>query len=123
MNQIDHNPERKKLELLEKARDMHIHVCQGFGMSETTSLETSQPFKGRAKPCCIGIPFPDTDFRFVDTETGEDVPFGQPGELLIKSPLVMRGYWNDPEETARVLKTAGCIRGTLPTWMKTGMSL
>jgi long-chain acyl-CoA synthetase len=99
------------MELLEKARDMHIHVCQGFGMSETTSLGTSQPFKGRAKPCCIGIPFPDTDFRFVDTETGEDVPLGQPGELLIQSPLVMKGYWNDPEETAQVLRDG---------WLHTG---
>ncbi|NLB17516.1 MAG: long-chain fatty acid--CoA ligase, partial [Syntrophomonadaceae bacterium] len=99
------------MELLEKARDMHIHICQGFGMSETTSLATSQPFRGQAKPCCIGIPFPDTDFRFIDIETGEDVPLGQPGELLIKSPLVMKGYWNDPEETARVLKDG---------WLHTG---
>jgi long-chain acyl-CoA synthetase len=99
------------LELLDKANSLHLHVCQGFGMSETTSLGTAQPWKGQIKPCCIGLPFPDTEFRFVDVETGKDVPPGQPGELLIKSPLVMKGYWNDPEETARALEDG---------WLHTG---
>jgi long-chain acyl-CoA synthetase len=60
----------------------------------------------------IGIPFPDTDVRVVDIETGEeDVPRGQPGKLIIRSPLVMKEYWNNPEETAGQMKNG---------WLSTG---
>ena len=93
------------LELIEKAKDMGIFFSEGWGMSETTSLGISNPVMGLKKSGCIGIPFPDTDVKLVDVAEGlEEVPPGEPGEILIKSPLVMKGYWNNPEETAGQLK-------------------
>ncbi len=91
------------VELLQKAREMKWHIVQGWGMSESTSLGMTQPFLGVKKPLCIGLPYPDTDIRIVDTTTGETVAPGTPGEIWMKSPLVMKGYWNDPEETAKQL--------------------
>src|SRR5206468_2743782 len=57
-----------------------------------------------------GIPLPDTDARIVDLDSGQDVAPGESGELLIRGPQVMRGYWNRPEETAQVLDANGWLR-------------
>src|SRR5690606_2639262 len=59
---------------------------------------------GHRKVGSIGLPWPDTDCRIVNPETGEDVPVGEPGELLIRGPQVMKGYWHKPEETAQALR-------------------
>ena len=80
-------------------------------MSETTSLGITQPIQGVKKALSIGIPYPDTDVKIVDLETGEPVKQGETGEILIKSPLVMKEYWNNPEETANQLKDG---------WLRTG---
>jgi long-chain acyl-CoA synthetase len=100
------------LELIEQVKDMGIFFSEGWGMSETTSLGTANPIMGLKKVGSIGIPFPDTDIRIVDVGNGaEDVKPGEPGELLIKSPLVMKEYYGNPEETA------GQINGE---WLSTG---
>jgi long-chain acyl-CoA synthetase len=100
------------VELIEKARDMGIFFSEGWGMSETTSLGISNPVLGLKKAGSIGIPFPDTDVKLVDVEEGrEEVPPGEPGEMVIRSPLIMKEYWNNPEETA------GQIRDG---WLHTG---
>ena len=100
------------LELIEKAKDLGIPYTEGWGMSETTSLGISNPFLGLRKEGSIGIPWPDTDIRFVDVEDGvSDVKPGDPGEIVIRSPLVMQGYWDNPEETAGQLKDG---------WLHTG---
>lgn len=100
------------VELIEQAKDMGLSFSEGWGMSETTSLGISNPILGLKKAGSIGIPFPDTDVRLVDVESGtEDVPQGEPGEIIIKSPLVMKGYWNNPEETAEQIKNG---------WLHTG---
>src|SRR5690606_31911349 len=52
----------------------------------------------------VGLPMPDTEFRIVDADTGEDLPLGAVGEIAVRSPTLMKGYWNKPEETARVLR-------------------
>ena len=81
-------------------------------MSETTSLGIANPLLGMSKAGSIGIPFPDTDVRVVDIDGGEeDVPRGEPGELIIRSPLVMKEYWNNPEETAGQLKDGWLYTG------------
>ncbi len=65
----------------------------------------------------IGVPWPDTDVRLVDVEEGkEDVPKGEPGEIIIKSPLVMKEYWNNPEETAGQLKNGWLYTGDIAVW-------
>jgi long-chain acyl-CoA synthetase len=77
-------------------------LVEGYGLTETSPLTHANPI-GRVKAGSIGIPLPDTDARIVDLETGRDVPPGEPGELLIRGPQVMRGYWDRLEDTARVL--------------------
>jgi long-chain acyl-CoA synthetase len=100
------------LELIEQVKDLGIPYTEGWGMSETTSLGIGNPFLGLRKEGSIGIPWPDTDVRLVDVEEGvEDAKPGEPGEIIIKSPLVMQGYWNNPEETAGQLKEG---------WLHTG---
>jgi len=89
------------VELIEKIQDMGIGYSEGWGMSETTSLGISNPILGLRKMGSIGIPWPDTDVKLVDVEEGrEEVPQGEPGEIVIKSPLMMQRYWGDPGETA-----------------------
>jgi len=100
------------VELIERARDMGIAFSEGWGMSETTSLGVANPVFGLKKVGSIGIPFPDTDVKLVDVEEGkEEVPQGEPGEIIIKSPLIMKEYWNNPEETAGQIKDG---------WLHTG---
>ncbi len=85
-------------------------LVEGYGLTETSPLAHANPL-GRSKPGSIGIPVPDTDARVVDVDTGEDVPAGRRGELWIRGPQVMRGYWNRPEDTARALSDG---------WLRTG---
>jgi long-chain acyl-CoA synthetase len=100
------------VELIEKVQDMGIFFSEGYGLSESTSLGTSNPILGMKKTGSIGIPFPDNNVRLVDIEEGkEDVKPGEPGEIIMKGPLIMQGYWNNPEETAGQLRDG---------WLHTG---
>ena len=87
-------------------------ITEGFGMTETSPVAHVNPLQGLRKPGSVGIPVPGTDARIVDADTGEnELPLGQEGELCIRGPQVMAGYWNRPEETALVLRDG---------WMHTG---
>ncbi|HVN70438.1 MAG TPA: long-chain fatty acid--CoA ligase [Desulfomonilia bacterium] len=87
-------------ELIEKVQDMGIFFNEGYGLSESTSFGIASPLLGMKKIGSIGIPCPDNDVRLVDVENGVDeVKQGKPGELIMKGPLIMLGYWNNPEET------------------------
>ena len=78
---------------------------EGYGLSETSPVTHSTPTLGRRKPGTIGLPMPDTDFKVVDVESGtREMPIGEPGELCIAGPQVMKGYWNKPDESANVLR-------------------
>ena len=102
------------VELIEQIRDMGIFFSEGYGLSESTSLAISNPVLGLKKVGSIGIPFPDTDVRLVDIQEGkEDVPQGHPGEIIIKSPLIMKEYWNNPQETAGQLKDGWLYTGDI----------
>lgn len=102
------------VELIEKTRDMGIFFSEGWGMSETTSLGIANPILGLKKVGGIGIPFPDTDVKLVDVEAGkEEVPKGEPGEIIIKSPLIMKEYWDNPEETAGQIKDGWLYTGDI----------
>ena len=88
-------------------------ITEGFGMSETSPVTHVNPLFGLRKVGCVGIPFPDTDARVVDIDTGErELPVGEEGELVVKGPQVMKGYWQRPEETAETLRADG--------WLHTG---
>jgi long-chain acyl-CoA synthetase len=99
------------VELIQKVRDMGIFFSEGWGMSETVSSGISSPIM-RHKGGSIGTPSPDVEVRLVDIDTGlVEVKPGEPGEILIKGPNVMQGYWNNPEETNNQLKDG---------WLSTG---
>jgi long-chain acyl-CoA synthetase len=102
------------VELIEQIKDMGIFFSEGYGLSESTSLGISNPILGLKKVGSIGIPFPDNDVRLVDVQDGkEDVPKGQPGEIIMKGPLIMQGYWNNPQETAGQLKDGWLYTGDI----------
>jgi long-chain acyl-CoA synthetase len=78
---------------------------EGYGLSETSPVTHSTPHMARRKVGTIGLPMPDTDMKIVDVETGtREMPVGEPGELCICGPQVMKGYWNRPDESANVLR-------------------
>lgn len=85
-------------------------LVEGYGLTETSPLTHANPV-GRVKAGSIGIPLPDTDARIVDLESGADVAPGAPGELLIRGPQVMRGYWERPEATVAAIREG---------WLRTG---
>ncbi len=88
-------------------------LVEGYGLTEASTVVSANPLTkdGLVKEG-VGIPFPDTDVRIVDLETGaRDLPLGEAGELLVRGPQVMKGYWNQPEETAETLRDG---------WLHTG---
>jgi long-chain acyl-CoA synthetase len=78
-------------------------LVEGFGLTETCSPTHINPMSGTRKVGTIGVPVPNTLSKIVDPGTGADLPVGQVGEIAIQSPQVMLGYWQKPEETARVM--------------------
>jgi long-chain acyl-CoA synthetase len=78
---------------------------EGYGLSETSPVTHSTPQTAQRKYGSIGLPLPNTDMKIVDVETGtREMPIGERGELCISGPQVMKGYWNNPVETANVLR-------------------
>lgn len=88
-------------------------IVEGYGLTETSPVTHINPFYGTRKVGSIGLPISDTECRIVDLSDGRtDVPAGEPGELLIRGPQVMKGYGNMPDETAKALTGDG--------WLHTG---
>lgn len=94
--------------LIKRCRQYDFNFYEGFGMSETGAMGISTP-TCKTKPMSIGIPFPDVNIRLVDDDEN-DVPLGEPGEIWLQSPHVMKGYWNNPEATANSLTPDGWLR-------------
>ncbi len=89
-------------------------LVEGYGLSEASPVTHGNPVFGDCRIGTIGVPFPDTDAKIVDLETGtQELPPGEPGELIIKGPQVMRGYWNRPDETALVLREGWLYTGDI----------
>jgi long-chain acyl-CoA synthetase len=102
------------VELIEQVKDMGIFFTEGYGLTESTSLGISSPILGLKKVGSIGIPVPDNDVRLVSVEDGvTDVKRGEPGEIIMKGPIIMQGYWNNPEETAGQLKDGWLYTGDI----------
>ena len=96
-------------------------VVEGFGLSECSPVTHSGPLDGSARPGTIGLPLPDTDALIVDAETGTEIlEPGEVGELLIRGPQVMLGYWNNPEATRDVLRDGWLFTGDLATMDEDG---
>ena len=91
---------QERFEHLTKSR-----IVEGYGLSEASPVTHANPIFGRRKTGTIGLPWPDTDARIVDLETGlRELAVGETGELVVRGPQVMKGYWNKPEETAQALR-------------------
>jgi long-chain acyl-CoA synthetase len=88
-------------------------LVEGYGLTEASPVTHSNPLKGERRVGSIGIPMPGTSARIVDIETGEPLPPGEVGELLIRGPQVMQGYWRMPEETAQTLRDGWLHTGDL----------
>jgi len=84
-------------------------ICEGYGLSETSPSATCNPVTSREFSGTIGVPIPGTWVKIVDDE-GREVPLGQPGEIAIKGPQVMAGYWQRPDETAKVMTADGYFK-------------
>ncbi|MEW6554507.1 MAG: long-chain fatty acid--CoA ligase [Actinomycetota bacterium] len=95
--------------------------CEGYGLSEASPVTHSNPIMGMRKVGSIGVPFPDTEAKIVDAETGEkEMGVNEPGELIIRGPQVMKGYWEKPEETAATLKGGWLYTGDIGTMDEDG---
>lgn len=88
--------------------------CEVYGMTETSPVQTLNPAQ-RFKPGSVGVPLPGTRVRIVDTETGREMPPGEPGEVTVSGPQVMQGYLAMPDATADALREHDG-----QTWMHTG---
>jgi long-chain acyl-CoA synthetase len=89
-------------------------IVEGYGMSETSPLTHANPLHGERRVGWVGLPVCDTDARIVDVEdSGRALAPGEPGELAIRGPQVMQGYWQRADETALVLKDGWLLTGDL----------
>jgi long-chain acyl-CoA synthetase len=94
---------------------------EGYGLSEASPVTHSNPILGMKKIGSIGVPFPDTDAKIVDVDTGkQEQGVNEAGELIISGPQVMKGYWGKPEETAATLRDGWLYTGDIGTMDEDG---
>jgi long-chain acyl-CoA synthetase len=85
-------------------------ICEGYGLSETSPSASCNPTTSTEFSGTIGVPIPSTWMKLVDDEGNDVTTFGTPGEIAIKGPQVMAGYWQRPDETARVMTPDGYFK-------------
>lgn len=89
-------------------------ICEGYGLSETSPVVTTNPYGGKTKVGSIGLPVSDTDVKIVDLGDGtKEMPVGEAGEVLVKGPQVTGGFYQMPEETANALKDGWLCTGDI----------
>lgn len=97
-------------------------VIEGYGLTETSPVTSCNPIDGTDRVGSIGLPMPETDVKLVDDD-GKDVTWtGQPGEICVRGPQVMQGYYNRPDETAKVLKDGWLYTGDVGVFDQDGFS-
>lgn len=95
-------------------------LVEGYGLTEASPVTHCNPIWGERREGSIGLPWPDTEARIVDLKTGEDLPPGEIGELVVRGPQVMKGYWNRPEATAETLRDGWLYTGDVARMDKDG---
>lgn len=96
-------------------------IVEGYGLSEASPVTHANPIFGKRKIGSIGVPWPDTEAIIADVRTGKEVLSpDQPGELLIRGPQIMQGYWNKPAETAQALRDGWLHTGDIATMDEDG---
>jgi long-chain acyl-CoA synthetase len=89
-------------------------IVEAYAMTESMSSATVSPVFGLYKPGSIGIPLPDVELRITDVETGRgELGPGEVGEILLRAPQIMKGYWKNPEETANILRDGWLYTGDI----------
>ncbi|WP_084783271.1 long-chain-fatty-acid--CoA ligase [Bacillus dakarensis] len=89
-------------------------IFEGYGLSEVTTSATRTPLNGKRKIGSVGMPLPETEAKIVDLETGlKEMPNGEEGELIVKGPQIMKGYWNKPLETAETIRDGWLYTGDI----------
>lgn len=88
-------------------------LIEGYGLTEASPVTHVNNIWEKRKIGSIGIPFPDTEARIIHPDSGEEMPQGEIGELIIRGPQVMRGYWKQPEETFKTLRDGWLYTGDL----------
>ena len=86
-------------------------LVEGYGLSEAAPVTHCNPLNGDIRDGSIGVPLPNVESAILDEKTGEPLPVSGVGEIAVKGPNIMRGYWNQPEETANIF---------VNRWMRTG---
>jgi long-chain acyl-CoA synthetase len=94
-------------------------IAEGYGLTETAPVVSFNPLTGTPRDGSIGIPAPGTDVRLVNDD-GQDVAPGTPGEIWVRGPQVMQGYWNAEEETAQVMNNGWFATGDVAVMDETG---
>jgi len=84
-------------------------ICEAYGLSETSPAASANPVTNQVFTGSIGVPLPSTEMKIIDDD-GNEVPVGEPGEIAIRGPQVMAGYWQRPDETARVMTPDGFFK-------------
>lgn len=88
----------------------HCPITEGYGLTETSPIACANP-PGHEQVGCIGLPVPNTEVKIVGDQ-GQELPIGEAGEMCVRGPQIMKGYWNRPEATAEVIDSDG--------WLHTG---
>jgi long-chain acyl-CoA synthetase len=94
------------------------NLVEGYGLTEAAPVTHCNPLygKGKQKTGTVGVPYPDVECKIVDSETGErEMPQGEPGELVLRGPQLMDGYYNQPEETAKTIRNGWLHTGDIAT--------
>jgi long-chain acyl-CoA synthetase len=86
-------------------------LVEGYGLTEATTVTHANPLYGRRKVGSIGIPVPSTEAKILDLASGREVPAGQIGELAVRGPQVMQGYWNDPKPREFITRDGWLLTG------------
>lgn len=97
-------------ELEKKLWDQGVRCTDGYGLTEVAAQATGAT-TGMHKLHSVGLPYPNMDFKILDTTTGEELPIGKIGEIVIKCPWTMLGYWNNPEATAQQVRDGWVYTG------------
>jgi long-chain acyl-CoA synthetase len=105
------------VEIINKlAEKTGANIFEGYGQTEVTTSTHRTPIDGRRKIGSVGMPIPYTEAKIVDIENGiEEMPIGESGELIVKGPQVMKGYWNKPKETQEAIRNGWLYTGDLAT--------
>jgi long-chain acyl-CoA synthetase len=101
---------RETLEAFE--RKMHIPLLEGYGLSEASPVVSFNPYHSVRKPGSVGLPLPDIEVKIVD-DHGRELPLEQVGEIIVRGPNVMQGYYNQPAETAATLRDGWLYTGDM----------